>query len=151
MILEYYFGPVDTDKYNYITLPIKDSWGILARKDSPLAKKEKITYTDICDKPLIVSRQLNYNSDFSNWMKKDFSKLNIVSTYNLIYNASLLVDEGIGYALTLDKLINTTGNSNLCFIPLSPQMEIDIRIVWKKYQIFSKPAEKFLEYLKENL
>ena len=77
------------------------------------------------------------------------SKLNIVATYNLLFNASLLVDEGLGYAIGLDKIINTTGDSRLCFRPLTPNIEIEMSIVWKKYQMFSKAAEKFIEKIKE--
>ena len=69
----------------------------------------------------------------------------------VIFNASLMVDEGLGYALTLDKLINTTGDSNLCFIPLKPNLEAVMYITWKKYQIFTKAADKFLEKLQECL
>ena len=58
-----------------------------------------------------------------------------------------MVEEGIGYALSLDKLVNTTGNSVLCFKPLEPKLEVGLNIVWKKSQIFSKAAKKFLERL----
>ena len=77
------------------------------------------------------------------------SKLNIVATYNLLFNASLLVDEGLGYAIGLDKIINTTGDSRLCFRPLKPNIEIEMSFVWKKYQMFSKAAEKFIQKIKE--
>jgi hypothetical protein len=119
------------------------------RKDSPLSDKECIKPSDLWDKPLIVSRQAIKGSELTSWLKKDISDLNIVSTYNLVYNASLMVDEGVGYALCLDKIINTDGNCNLCFKPLEPKLEVGINIVWKKYQIFSKPCEKFLEQLQD--
>ena len=73
-----------------------------------------------------------------------------MATYNLIYNASLMVDEGMGYAFTLAKLVNTTG-SNLCFRPLAPRLELGMYLVWKKSQIFSKAAELFLVCLQEQL
>ncbi|MDO5837107.1 MAG: LysR family transcriptional regulator substrate-binding protein [Methanobacterium sp.] len=119
------------------------------RKDSPLANQETIAPEDLWDKPLILSRQVVDNNSLEPWLKKNISELNIVATYNLVYNASLLVDEGLGYSLTLDKLINTSGNSNLTFIPLNPAGEIDLKIVWKKYQVFSKAAEKFLTEIKK--
>lgn len=78
------------------------------------------------------------------------TELHTVATYNLIYNASLMVDEGIGYAFTLDKLVNTTG-SGLCFRPLKPKLELGMYLVWKKSQIFSRAMELFLEQLRENL
>lgn len=139
------FGPVDSAKYNFVPLPYKDIWGVLMRKDSPLAEKSVITPEDLWDKPLIISRQ----DPFTSWIKRDLSELEIVSTYNLIFNASLMVEEGLGYAVTFDKIINTSGNSVLCFRPLSPGREEGMSIVWKRYQIFSKAAEKFMKKIKE--
>ena len=142
-------GPTDLTKYDSISIPAVDTWGLLMQKDSPLASKEFVTPEDICNIPLLVSRQRLVSTSISKWVKKDFEKLNVVATYNLIYNASLMVNEGIGYAITLDGLINTTGNSNLCFKPLSPKLEVGLDVVWKKYQVFSKASEVFLERLQE--
>lgn len=139
------FGDINMTKYNSIEIPAKDTWGVLMRKDSELAKKEFITAKDLIDKPLIVSRQ-GIKGELQNWFKSNTEKLNIIATYNLVFNASLLVDEGLGYALSLDKIINTD-NSNLCFKPLKPALEISANIVWKKHQIFSKASEKFLNQL----
>lgn len=143
--------PVDISKYNYIKLPMKDVWGVLMKRNSPLADKEYVTSEDLWDKPLIVSRQAINGSELTSWLKKEVTQLNIAASYNLVYNASLMVDEGLGYALCLDKIINVTGESNLCFKPLYPRLEVGMKIVWKKYQVFSKASEKFLEKLKEIL
>ena len=35
---------------------------------------------------------------------KELSELEIVATYNLLFNASLMVEEGLGYAIGLDKI-----------------------------------------------
>lgn len=75
---------------------------------------------------------------------EDFDKLNIVTTYNLAYNASIMVEEGIGYALVLDKIVNTSSDSNLCFRPLEPRVESSLNLVWKKHQVLSAAAELFL-------
>ncbi len=143
-------GNVDISKYNYMKLPIKDMWGVLMKKDSSLAQKEFITPQDLWEKPLIVSRQAIKGNDLIQWLKKDISQLNIIAYYNLVYNASLMVDEGLGYALCLDKIINVT-DTTLCFKPFQPKLEVGMNIVWKKYQILSKASEKFLEKLKEIL
>lgn len=143
------FGTIDLTRYNALKIPVKDKWGVLMRTDSILVQKESISPKDLWDKPLILSQQEDREGILSQWMKRQISKLNIIATYNLIFNASLLVDEGLGYAICLDKIINTTGNSNLCFRPLAPKLEDEISIIWKKYQIFSKPAEKFIAVLQE--
>ena len=120
------------------------------RKDSPLAEKETICPEDLWDKPLIVSHQKGDDRYLNQWLQREKSELHIVATYNLLFNASLLVDEGLGYALCYDKLINTKG-SDLCFRPFSPRLEAHGFIVWKKYQVFSKAANIFLQYLREML
>ena len=142
------FTKIDPQKYEAIPVPIKDTWGVLMRKDSPLAKKEAICPEDLWDKPLIVSHQKGDDVYLNQWLQREESELHIVATYNLLFNASLLVDEGLGYALCFDKLINTQG-SNLCFRPLYPQLEAPGFIVWKKYQVFSKAANFFLRYLQK--
>ena len=145
------FGNVDLTKYNALKMSDTDIWGVLMRKDSPLAKKESIAPEDLWDKPLILSQQENRGGDITRWLKKEASELNIVATYNLMFNASLLVEEGLGYVIGLDHIINTSGDSKLCFRPLAPKLENELSIIWKKYQIFSKPAKKFLEVLQEYL
>ena len=144
------FTEIDTQKYEAIPVPIKDTWGVLMRKDSPLAQKETICPKDLWDKPLIVSHQKGDDAYLNQWLGREESELNIVATYNLVFNASLLVDEGLGYALCYDKLVNTHG-SNLCFRPFSPRLDAYGFIVWKKYQVFSKAANIFLQDLRSML
>lgn len=144
-----FIEPANMEKYDYIRLPVTDKWGLLMRKDSELAYLEHIKVEHLENIPLITSRQSMVRNELSGWSGRDFDKLNIVATYNLVYNASLLVAEGFGYALCLDKLVNTTGDSELCFKPLEPPLNARLDIVWKKHQMFSKAGKKFLEQLQK--
>lgn len=143
-----FIEPAEILKYDYIKIPAKDLWGVLMKKDSKLAKKKFITKNDLINLPIICPSQPIYNRLSSNklldWFQNDFDKLNIVATYTLIYNASIMVKDKIGYAVCLDKLINTKGSS-LCFIPLKPKLEAELYIVWKKGQIFSHASKIFLD------
>lgn len=145
------YSPVDTSIYNTIKIPVHDTWGVLMRKDSPLAQKDTVQPQDLMDKPLILSAQKADAWPISNWFGQDISKLNVVATYNLVFNASLLVEEGLGYAVCFDKLINVSGDSNLCFRPLSPTIEAKASIIWKRYQVLSKAAECFLNELQQEM
>ena len=142
--------PTDMSKYEYLKLPATDTWGILMRKDSELAQNEKISSRDIWGKPLICPRQITLSDEIVRWFKKPFEQLRIVAEYNLLFNASILVEEGLGYALCLDKLIKTPDDGILCFKPLTPSLEVHLYIVWKKYQVFSKAADLFLKKLHES-
>lgn len=145
--------PVDLAKYNAINLPEKDVWGVVMRKDSPLAKKEFVTYEDMEKVPLILSRKAfrkpTPDNDFYRWFNKNQSKLDIAATHTLFYNAALMVEQGVGYMFTLDNLANTSQSSELCFRPIEPKFECSWAIVWKKYQMFSPASKLFLEKLQE--
>jgi len=147
--------PVDLSKYEHLALPEKDIWGVIMRKDSPLAKKKYVKLEDLRNLPLLNSRQAirktSSKNEFIEWFQGEFKNLNTVATFNLVYNAAVMVKKGVGYAITLDKLVNTSKDSELCFRPLSPKLESSLDIVWKKYQIFSPAAKIFLEKLQEKL
>ena len=147
--------PVDITKYNALSLPEKDVWGVAMRRDCPLAKKKRLTKDDLLDYPLIFSRQVVQGSSVRNpcieWFGGNYKKLNIVATYNLIFNAALLVKNGVGLAVTLDKLLNVTAHSDLVFRPLEPRLESGLDIVWKKYQVFSSAAELFLARMRKQI
>ena len=140
--------PADITKYDCIHLPAEDIWGVVMRKDDSLAHK-KITRADLLDLPLIMSRQVldtkSKGNDFIDWFGEDFDKLNIVTTFNLMYNATLMVKAGVGYAVSIDGIVNTDSESELCFRPLTPKMTSGLDLIWKKYQAFSTVAEMFLE------
>ena len=143
------FGSADTSKYEYITFPVRDTYGILMRKDSPLASKEQICPEDLWDKPLMCNRNTKDGDVLTTWLQRNLSEVNLVSTYNLLFNASLMVDEGIGYAFALDKIINVSGEGSLCFRPLNPPLHASMHLIWKKYQFLPKAAAKFLEKFQE--
>lgn len=138
-------------KYDYLRLPAADTWGVLMRKDHPLAALSTITPEDLWEIPLLCSRQAVKKNELSGWLGDDSEKLNIIGTYNLIFNAALMVEEGVGCALCLDKIIHTGNDSLLCFKPLEPLLKAQLEIVWKKHSVFSKASEKFLKQLYETL
>ncbi len=118
------------------------------RKDDVLASKDYVTADDLIDKPLISSRRGMIQNEIFNWFGKNYDKLNIISTYNLVLNASVMVEEGLGYAFSLENLINVNDETNICFKPIFPKVETGTVIVWKKHQIFSSATTKFIEEIK---
>lgn len=138
------FGEIDSTRYDSLPLDPLNCFGVMMRKDDPLAVQEVIRPKDLFDKPLIVSRQLYKDNNISELFGCDDKQINIVGTYNLLFNGSLMVDEGIGYAICFDKIINVTGNSNLCFRPLSVEIRPKMSLAWKKHQVFTKLVEKIL-------
>ena len=141
--------PEISSRYEYVKLPFHERFGVLMRKDSPLASKEFVTPNDIASLPLIVPSQNNSSNLTKALFAEHFSSPKIIATYNLIYNAGLMVDAGIGYALCIDNLINTEGNHPLTFVPIKPEVHSDIYLFTKKYQVFSKAAKLLLDRIEE--
>lgn len=140
---------VDPSKYNYLKVPASDQWGLIMRKDSPLAEHSCIHLNDLMDIPLIISRQA-MGEEMPKWFGEMQDKLHIVATYDLLFNTSVMVREGFGYVLGFDGLVNTGPESDLCFRPLEPALTSPMYIIWKKYQVFSPVSALLLNELKRN-
>ncbi len=145
------FGNVDRNKYEAIEIPLHDTWGVLMRRDEPLSKKTAVSIADVSGLDLIIPRQPNHNTMLSEMIAEQAPDANIVAEYNLIYNASVMVNEGIGSAITLDKLINVSGDSKLCFRPFEPRIEAICYFIWKRYSVFTKAASIFMEHFRKDL
>ena len=141
---------VDLSKYNYLELPMKDTWGILMRKDDPLTGKSSFAASDLDKLPLICSRQW-IDQESPRWLGAAAKDMNIVATYNLVFNGSVMVRAGMGYAVVLDKLVNTGEESDLTFIPLSGVPQTEMYVIWRKYQTFTPIANLLLQELKTRL
>ncbi len=141
-------GPIRQEKYDYLNIRQKDTFGLLMPQDCELASQKTIPIEQLKTLPLILAEQTFLGHQELEWFGFDYSKMNIVATYNLIYNATFMAERGIGYVLCIDKLVNTRGR-NLTFRPIVPKLSVDLYIVTKKYQTFSPAAKAFLEQLKK--
>lgn len=141
--------PADLTRYESVHLPERDVWGVLTLKDSPLAAKSVVTRRELRDLPLIFSRQVmrrtRAKNDVADWFGRDYDRLNVVATFNLVYNAAILAASGIGHVVTIDGLADVSEASPLCFRLLEPRLETGLDIVWKKFQVFSPAADIFLK------
>ncbi len=142
--------PADLSLYDYVDIPTNEVWGILARRDSKIAKKKFIEKKDLINLPMIIpttiAKNKSHNNQFLQWFDDDIEKLNIVLTKNLVYNSIFMVKEGLGYSLT----INNINTENICFIPLKPKVKPRMNIVWKKNQVFSPASKIFLDRIYNN-
>ena len=143
--------PIDIVKYEHLPLEEADEWGLLMRKECSLAEKEVIRPEDIQNIPLILPQRIGLLREFSLWSGVPTEQLNVIATFDILFNnPSFLVKNGLGYAFALKTLVDVNESQTLCFRPLYPAKKIEYGLAWKRYPVFSKAAEKFLEQLKEN-
>ena len=141
--------PIDTTKYYHHPLGEIDEFGLFMRCDAPLARKKAIEPSDIKNLPLIIPQRVGLQTELSAWSGLPIERLNIIATFNTIFNNPLLLlKKGAGCAFGVSSLIDTDGNSKLCFRPLAPAIKIQHGLVWKHCPIFSKAAQKFAQEIR---
>ena len=138
-------GAASPEKYRRIPLNLANRFGLLMPGDAPLASRQTIPVELLRSLPLIVSQQTVSDQLFREWIGPDYDNLNIIATYNLIYNATFMVEQGMGYGLCLENLVNTEGKRNLTFRPMEPELSVNASLVVKKYQVLSRSAQLLLD------
>ncbi|WP_125581169.1 LysR family transcriptional regulator [Levilactobacillus cerevisiae] len=141
--------PVDKTDYDFLRLPGESRWGLLVQNSSPLAQQATVSLADVAQTKLILPQQGGANRihDLFGFTQ---ANLTVTATYNLLYNASLLVSAGVGNALGLDGIINTN-QSDLTFVPLAPRMSSGSSLVWLKGQRLSAAAQALLAQVRTEL
>lgn len=142
--------PIEAAKYDYLRLPYWETWGVLMRKDDPLAEKETIGKEEILSIPLILPRREIVQDNIAGWFGVERSQLNIFAGHNLLNNAALLVEANLGYAVCVGGSFEIRGGENLCFIPFAPERTTGHVMAWKKNRVFHSAASHFRDYMKES-
>lgn len=140
---------VDLMKYNYLPMSTEDRWGVIMRRDDPLAAKDSFSISELRSLPLICSKQW-VDQEFPQWFQSDLDEVNIVATYNLPFNGAVMAKSGMGYAMMLDNLVHTGEGSDIIFRPLTDVPKAEMYVIWRKYQVFTPIAELLLNELQSH-
>lgn len=140
--------PVDTSRYEFIRFKTKEQWGVLVSERSELAKKEYVLAEDLIDRPILAPISDPIRNELSSWFGDYAKQINVVSTYNLLYNSAVMVQNGVGAALCL--MLNCRYDG-LKFVPLYPKLELSSVLAWKDSQVFSPATTAFIDFVKKCL
>lgn len=139
--------PVNVDKYDFIRLPCTERLGVLMRSDAALAQKEEIGPDDLLGLPLIVPMRRELQQNSRSVLGPVYDRYDIIATFNVVNNASLLAEQGIGYVLLIEGAAQYHRNPALCFRPIRSAADLRCVAVWKKYQPSNRAVARFLEEL----
>lgn len=134
--------PADTANLDFIRLADNEEWGFLMPASSPLAVRNSITPSDLKGESLLTSSRTAVKAMFRTWLGHDYTP---ASSFNLLYNAAMLVRSGMGIALTL-KL--SCSYDDLVFVPLEPRIKAGSIAVWKAGVSYSPAVRAFIEYIR---
>lgn len=146
-----FIGRANLEGFDHVRLPLEDVWGLLLRRDHPLAAESAITPAMLRGLPLICSAQAVADNEFGGWLGSEGAALDIVDTYTLLYNASLLVREGVGTVVGIDGVVDVSAASGLCFRPFRPALKGSLALAWKKGRGFSPAAALFRQRLLDEI
>ena len=140
--------PVDISKYEFVRIPIKEEFGLFVRKDSPLTNKEYIIPEDLLNLLIISPKRNLVQNEISSWFGDYAEEINIISTYNLMYNATIMIEKNLGVLIGIKLDVKY---KDLSFIPLKPKIELGSVLAWKKSERFSPVIKEFIEHTKKCL
>lgn len=140
--------PVDTGHCGFIRLPREDVWGVLVRRDSPLAAKDGVSPAELLGIPLLLGRRREVIDELAAWFGDCWERVEPAGSFNLVLNAANMVLHGVGAALCI-YLADIS--DELRFVPLRPELRTGAVLVWKRGEAAPRAASAFLEQLKNNL
>ena len=141
--------PVDKAQYEFLNLPDGSEWGLLVKKDSVYAEMERITAEEITRIPLILHKRAELQRNLARWAGVDCERLNIAATYNVLNGGPVaMVKSGLGSVLTTNSMYDDK-DTGVCFKPLYPEMKNQYVLVWKRFHVFGKTSEAFLNDIKQ--
>ena len=140
--------PVDVERYEYIRMPVKERWVAVIPSGVPLPKRSCVTAKDLAEIPVILPSRQKIHDEVANWFGPYYEKLNMTAICNLSTNAALLVRSGIGYALIVEGSLPFLDCSEICMVPLYPELLSTSVLAWKRSQPFSTAVVRFMEFIK---
>ncbi|MFQ9892697.1 MAG: LysR substrate-binding domain-containing protein [Emergencia sp.] len=143
--------PINMEKFDFIRLKQKEQWVVVMPPDSPLAKQESVTASDLVHVPLILPCRLSVRSELASWFGDVFDKLNVPYASNLPANSSLMVYNKLAYAIIVSGSLSLWDSEKIVCRPLYPELTASSVVAWKRKQPFGLAASKFIEYIKKEI
>lgn len=138
--------PFDIQKFNFISMPTEEQWGLLVRKDSLLANKESIQPQDLVEVPLILPDGNFQSNRVRKWLGEYSNQIQVIAIGNLQYNEVLLTESHVGAVVGIKLKYSY---ENIVFIPFSPRLTHGTALAWKKDEVFPLATKTFIEFSKK--
>lgn len=138
--------PIDIQKFDFISMPVEEQWGLLIRNDSPLAQKKYISAKDLIGIPLILPETYFQRNALKKWLGEYLNQMEIIATGNLQYNEILLAESNVGAVIGIKLNYNY---QNICFVPFSPVIRRGTALIWKKDEVLPIATKTFIDFSKK--
>ncbi|MGT2785852.1 LysR family transcriptional regulator [Streptococcus merionis] len=133
---------------DYQELPFSHTFGLILPKEHPLAQKKAIHPEDLVDLPLITSQQFLKEPARIQHFGHLIERLNVVASYNLLYNAIFMVKAELGLLMALEDMVELK-DTTLVFRPFDPAIDNQLYMVSKKHKHPSLGVKLVMQELRE--
>ncbi len=140
--------PVETAKYDFIKLPFVEQWGVLMREDDPLASRDGLRIEEIVDHPLILPQRAIVQNEIASWFGAAYGKLHVFATHNLLTNAALLAERGLGYVICVGGAFSIRQTNNIRFVPFEPERTAGHELVWRKNNVLNSATSLLIQFIR---
>ena len=142
-----FIGKTDLSKYESLALPVTERWGAIVPAKCPLSQKPYLTRDDLVGHKVFLSKR-GVSQGVAHWFGASFDRLEIYATYNLLYNAAMLVANEMGAALCIEGAAALYRAPDIVFKPFYPELTAANALAWKAHQPMSRSVAKFIEFIK---
>ncbi|MGN0801029.1 MAG: LysR family transcriptional regulator [Candidatus Faecivicinus sp.] len=140
--------PVDVECYEYVRMPVRERWAALVPADSPLARQERVTAAELARFPMILPSRQKVYDEAASWFGAHYDSLQIIAVSNLSTNTALMVEAGLGCALTIEGALPFLNQASVRMIPLWPELTATSVLAWKRCQPFCTAMARFTDFSK---
>jgi len=140
--------PVDMERYEYIRMPVRERWAAVMPAGVPLARRNYVTAKDLADIPVVLPSRQKIHDEVASWFGSHYEKLRVIGVSNLSTNAAMMVQAGLGYALTVEGALPFLEQSEVRMVPLYPELTGTSVLAWKRGQPFPAATNRFLAHIK---
>lgn len=143
-----FIEPWDLSRFETLQMPQSDRWGILVRRDSAAVDLESVTLEALASFDVIAPERVVSHTGASSWLGTA-PGLHLKGTYNLLYNAKLMVEEGVGVAIGIDGIAGVDQGDSVKFIPFEPEVTSRLHLAWLPGRRLTPAEQKFLETVRQ--
>ena len=135
---------VESEGLSYLQINCQERVGVVVAADSKLAEKPVLTFADLAGEPLLVPNTAPQSGILNGHVGvHQGGDLNVVATYNLVYNAFRMAEAGMGSVITLEGVSDTNSAHGFVFRPLDHEFNMPVYLAWKPLGFRTRACEVF--------
>lgn len=126
----------------------RETWIAIASKGHPLAHKEKVTVSQLCQYPLFIPSRQPLQNEVHTWLASQSGTYHVIGMYNQISSIVPLVAGNMGIAICAQSIKKYTDDRQISYINIAePQLITGIYMICARSKLLPANARAFWDFV----